>query len=211
MKRNLLLIILLVTIQMASAQNNTMDKKISRYPVPEINELPEDVQAIHKAAIENFGMVPNVAKALSHRPEQLKAFLGYDEALKREGTGLTDKEREILIVAFSAKNGCQYCVQSHGAQVRILSGNPQLSDQVAINYKEADITPRERAMIDFGMKVSFNSASIDENDFEVLKKHGFSDEDIWDIAAVTAFYNMSNRMMNFLAVRPDDVFYNMGR
>lgn len=188
-----------------------MTKKISRYPVPEISVLPEDVQAIHNVAIENFGMVPNVAKALSHRPEQLKAFLGYDEALKREGSGLTDAEREMLIVAFSAKNGCQYCVQSHGAQVRVLSGNPQLADQVAINYKEADINDRERAMIDFAMKVTFDSASVNENDFEILEKHGFSREDIWDIAAVTAFYNMSNRLMNFLAVRPDDQFYGMGR
>lgn len=188
-----------------------MTKKISRYPVPEINELPEDVQAIHKAAMVNIGFVPNVAKALSHRPEQLKSFLGYDEALKREGSGLTDKEREMLIVAFSAKNGCQYCVQSHGAQVRVLSGNPQLADQVAINHKEADISDRESAMIDFGMKVTFDSASLNESDFEVLKQHGFSDDDIWDIAAVTAFFNMSNRMMNFLAVRPDDAFYCMGR
>lgn len=188
-----------------------MTKKISRYPVPTINELPEDVQAIHNGAMENLGFVPNVVQALSHRPEQLKAFLGYDAALTREGSGLTDKEREILIVAFSAQNGCSYCVQSHGAQVRMLSGNPQLSDQVAINYKEADITERERAMIEFGMKVSFDAASINEADFEVLKGHGFSSEDIWDIAAVTAFYNMSNRLMNFLAVRPDDQFYNMGR
>ncbi len=186
-------------------------KKISRYPVPTIDELPEDVQAIHKAAIDSFGFVPNVAQALSHRPEQLKSFLAYDEALKREGSGLTDKEREMIIVSFSAKNGCQYCVQSHGAQVRLLSGNPQLSDQIAVNYKEADITERERAMIDFAMKVSFDSASINEDDFEKLKAYGFSSEDIWDIAAVTAFYNMSNRLMNFLSVRPDDLFYNMGR
>lgn len=188
-----------------------MTKKISRYPVPTISELPKEIQAIHNSAIENFGFVPNVAQALSYRPEQLKSFLTYDEALKRHGSGLTDKEREMLIVSFSSKNGCSYCVQSHGAQVRVLSGNPQLADQIAINYKEADITARERAMIDFGMKVSFDSASISENDFEGLKRHGFSDEDIWDIAAVTAFYNMSNRMMNFLAVRADDVFYGMGR
>lgn len=188
-----------------------MKKKISRYPVPATNELSEDVQAIYNAAIENFGMVPNVAKALSHRPEQLKAFLGYNQILKREGSGLTDVEREMLIVAFSAKNGCQYCVQSHGAHVRVLSGNPQLADQIAVNYKEADISDRERAMIDFAMKVTFDSASINENDFEILEQHGFSREDIWDIAAVTAFYNMSNRLMNFLAVRPDDAFYMMGR
>lgn len=188
-----------------------MTRKISRYPIPEINELPEDVQAIHKEAIENFGFVPNVAKVLSHRPEQLKSFLRYDEALKREGSGLTDKEREMLIVAFSSKNACSYCVQSHGAQVRVLSGNPQLADQLSVNYKESDISEREHVMLDFGMKVSFDSASINEKDFEVLKGHGFSDEDIWDIAAVTAFYNMSNRLMNFLAVRPDDAFYGMGR
>ena len=188
-----------------------MTKKISRYPIPELNELPEDIQAIHNGAQEQFGFVPNVVKALSHRPEQLRAFLAYNDALVKKDSGLTVAEKEMLIVAFSAKNGCSYCVQSHGAALRGASGNPYVADQLAINYKEADITERERAMIDFGMKVTFDSASVNEKDFETLKAHGFSNEDIWDIAATTAFYNMSNRMMSFLAVHPDEEFYTMGR
>lgn len=188
-----------------------MSKKISRYPVPEIKELPKDIQEIQNGAKENFGFVPNVVKALAHRPEQLRAFLAYDSALVHEKSGLTAAEKEMLIVAFSAKNGCSYCVQSHGAALRMASGNPYIADQVAINYKEAEITERERAMIDFGMKVTFDSASINEEDFKVLKAYKFSEEDIWDIAATTAFYNMSNRMMSFLAVSPDKEFYSMGR
>jgi len=188
-----------------------MTKKISRYPVPKINELPEDVKTIFNGAQENFGFVPNVVKALSHRPEQLRAFLAYDAVLTSKDSGITAAEREMIIVAFSAKNGCSYCVQSHGAALRGASKNPYIADQIAINYKEADITERERAMIDFAMKITFDSASVNEKDFETLKTHGFSSEDIWDIAAVTAFYNMSNRMMSFLAVRPDDEFYSMGR
>ena len=186
-------------------------KKISRFPIPEFKDLSEQAQVIVNGAKETMGFVPNVVKALSNRPEQLSAFMSYNAALVHEGSSLTPKEREMLIVAFSAKNGCAYCVQSHGAQLRAISGNPHIADQVAINYKEADITDRERAMIDFGMKVTFDCASVDENDFDVLKTHDFSDEDIWDIAAVTAFYNMSNRMMSVLAVRPDDEFYGMGR
>jgi len=131
--------------------------------------------------------------------------------LTKENSGLTNTEREMIIVTFSAKNGCSYCVQSHGAQLRAQSGNPYISDQVAINYKEADITDRERAMLDFAMKITFDSSSINENDFKLLKDHGFSDDDIWDIASVASFYNMSNRMMSFLAVHPDEEFYAMGR
>ncbi|BAX81097.1 hypothetical protein ALGA_2785 [Labilibaculum antarcticum] len=126
-------------------------------------------------------------------------------------SGLTAADKEMIIVAFSAKNGCSYCVQSHGASLRVQSGNPYIADQVAINYKEADITERERAMIDFAMKVSFDSASVNEKDFEILKGYGFRDEDIWDINGITAFYNMSNRLMSFLAVHPDEPFYSMGR
>lgn len=188
-----------------------MTKKISRYPVPALNELPEDIQAIHNGAKEHFGFVPNVLKALSNRPAELRAFLSYNDALMNKESGLSAADKEMIIVSFSAKNGCSYCVQSHGASLRAHSGNPYIADQVAINYKEADISERERAMLDFAMKVSFDSASLNEADFEILKAHGFSDNDVWDIAAITAFYNMSNRMMSFLAVHPDEQFNTMGR
>lgn len=185
--------------------------EISRFPVPAKNELAEDLQQIWGGAEQRFGFVPNVVKALSHRPEQLRAFLAYNEALTAKDTNITAADREMLIVAFSSKNGCLYCVQSHGAALRGAQDNAQLADQVAINYREADITPRQKAMIEFGLKLTNNSAAIEQEDFVVLREHGFTDEDIWDIAAVTAFYNMSNRMITFLAVRPDDEFYMMGR
>ncbi|WED24332.1 peroxidase-related enzyme [Vibrio sp. JC009] len=186
-------------------------EKISRYPVPEMNELPEDVKQIWEGAQERFGFVPNVAKALSHRPAELRAFLAYDAALTEKESGLTPADTEMLIVAHSNHNGCMYCVASHGAALRMASGDPKLSEQVAVNYREADITPRQKAMIAFAMKVTDDSRSINEEDFAALREHGFSNEDIWDIAGLTAFYNMSNRMMSFLAVRPDDEFYKMGR
>lgn len=188
-----------------------MEKNISRFPVPAHGELQEDVKQIWDGAKEHFGFVPNVAKALSHRPAELRAFLAYDAALTQKESGLTPADREMIIVAHSSHNGCAYCVASHGAALRMASGDPTLSDQVAVNYREADITPRQKAMIDFAMKVTDDSKSINEEDFETLRNHGFSDEDIWDIAGLTAFYNMSNRMMSFLAVRPDDEFYKLGR
>lgn len=186
-------------------------KKISRFPVPEYDELPEDVKQIWEGAKEHFGFVPNVVKALSHRPAELRAFLSYNAALTEKESGLTPADREMIIIAHSGHNGCVYCVASHGAALRMASGNPTLSDQVAVNYREADITPRQKAMIDFAMKVTDDSRSINEEDFETLRGHGLSDEDIWDVAGLVAFYNMSNRMMSFLAVRPDDEFYKMGR
>lgn len=190
---------------------NELKKAISRFPVPEQNELPEDMEQIWNGAKEHFGFVPNVVKALSHRPAELRAFLAYNAALTEKESGLTAAEKEMIIVAHSSHNGCSYCVASHGAALRLASENATISDQVAVNYREADITPRQKTMIDFAMKVSNDSKSVNENDFDILKKHGFSDEDIWDIAALTAFYNMSNRMMSFLAVRPDDQFYTLGR
>lgn len=187
------------------------NKNISRYPTPEYENLPEDVQQIWDGVKEHFGFVPNVVKALSHRPAELRAFLAYNAALTEKDSALTPAEREMIITAHSGHNGCAYCVASHGASLRVASGNPGLSDHIAINYREADITPRQKAMIDFAMKVTDDSKSINENDFEILRGHGLSDEDIWDIAGLTAFYNMSNRLMSFLAVRPDDEFVTMGR
>lgn len=185
--------------------------KISRYPVPAYADLPEDIQQIWNGAEEHFGFVANVVKALSHRPAELRSFLAYNTALTEKESGLTAADRELIITAHSAHNGCMYCVASHGAALRMASGDPTIADQVAVNYREADITPRQRAMIDFAMKVTEDSRAIHEEDFEILREHGFCDEDIWDIAGLTAFYNMSNRMMSFLAVRPDEEFYNMGR
>ena len=190
--------------------NNT-EKKISRYPIPQMCDLPKDVQAILLGAQEKLGFIPNVFLALSHRPAELRAFLAYHNALVEKESGLSRAEIEMLIVAHSNYNGCMYCVLSHGAALRGASGNPQISDQITVNYHEADITPRERAIIDFAMKITTNSRAINEEDSEILRTHGLNDEDIWDIAGIASFYNMSNRLMNFAAVRPDDQFYMMGR
>jgi len=190
---------------------NEMKHKISRYPVPEFDELPEDLKEAFLGVKENMGFIPNVLFALAHRPAELRAFLAYNEALMNKESGLTPAEKEMLIIAHSNYNGCTYCVQSHGAALRLTTENPRIADQVAVNYHEADITPRQKAMIDFAMKMTKDPGAIKEADFQTLRLHGFSDEDIWDIAGITAFFNMSNRMMTFAAVRPDDEFYTMGR
>jgi uncharacterized peroxidase-related enzyme len=186
-------------------------KKISRYPVPELSELPADIQDTILSFKEKLGFIPNVLMALAHRPDEFRAFLAYNAALMYKESGLSAAEKEMIIVAHSNHNGCQYCVQSHGAVLRLETGDPTIADQVAVNYLEADISPRQKAMIDFAMKVTTDSRAINEEDFTVLHSHGFSDEDIWDIAGITAFFNLSNRMMNFAAIRPDDQFYMMGR
>ncbi len=194
-----------------TGDDNMTKKNISRYPVPEINDLPEDIKETILAFQEQMGFVPNVLMALAHRPAEFRAFLAYNDALMNKESGLTAAEKEMIIVAFSNYNGCTYCVMSHGAALRLETKNPNIAEQVAVNYHEADITPRQKAMIDFAMKVTKDSRSINEADFETLRTHGFSDEDIWDIAGITAFFNLSNRMMNFAAVHPDDEFYMMGR
>ena len=186
-------------------------KQISRYPVPKLNDLPTDMQETILSFKEKLGFIPNVVMALAHRPDEFRAFLAYNAALMNKESGLTLADKEMVVIAHSSKNGCQYCVQSHGAALRVVAENPYIADQIAINYLEADITPRQKAMIDFAMKVSDDSRAINEDDFEALRDHGFSDEDIWDIAGITAFFNLSNRMMNFAAIRPDDEFYMMGR
>ena len=199
------------TWQAKTAPGNAAGKAISRYPVPRMEDLPDDLKKLFAGVKEKRGFVPNVLYALAHRPEELRAFLTYNNAVMNKKSGLSKADKEMLIVAFSAHNGCTYCVMSHGAQLRLATKHPALSEQVATNYHEADITPRQKAMIDFGIKVTADSRSINPADFAVLRTHGFSDEDIWDIAAITAFYNLSNRMMSFLAVRPDDQFSGMGR
>lgn len=186
-------------------------KPISRYPVPAFEELPQDLQEVFTAVKQNYGFIPNVFSALAHRPAELRAFLAYNEALMNKESGLSKAEKEMLIIAHSNHNGCIYCVQSHGAALRVASGNPQLADQISVNYHEADINAREKAIIDFAMKVTIDPAKIDNADFVALREHGLNDEDIWDIAGITAFFNLSNRMMSFAAIRADDEFYMMGR
>lgn len=184
---------------------------ISRYPVPDINDLPDDIKEMVLGVQEKAGFVPNVFLALAHRPDELRAFFAYHDALMEKDSGLSKAEREMIVVATSAGNGCQYCVIAHGAILRIRAKNPLIADQVAINYHKADITPRQMAMLDFAMKVSNDSRSVNDDDMDELRGHGFSEDDIWDIAGITAFFGLSNRMANFTAMRPNDEFYSMGR
>jgi uncharacterized peroxidase-related enzyme len=184
---------------------------LSRFPVPKLEALPEDIRARILKVQEKSGFVPNVFLALAHRPDEFRAFFAYHDALMEKESGLTKAEREMIVVAVAGANGCQYCVVAHGAILRIRAKDPLLADQIAINYREADITPRQRAMLDFALKVAEDSRAIDERDFAALRAHGFTDEDIWDIAGVTAFFSLSNRFANFVALRPNDEFYLMGR
>lgn len=185
---------------------------ISRYPVPELKDLPEDLRARILEVQEKAGFVPNVFLALAHRPAEWRAFMAYHDALLLKDTGsLTKGEREMIIVATSAANQCLYCVVAHGAILRIYEKKPLVADQVAVNHRKADIPPRQRAMLAFALKVCNESHAVDEADFEALRPHGFSDEDIWDIAAITAFFGLSNRMANVIGMRPNDEFYLMGR
>ncbi|WP_425257970.1 peroxidase-related enzyme [Rubrivivax sp. RP6-9] len=185
---------------------------ISRYPVPELHDLPEDLRARILEVQAKAGFVPNVFLALAHRPAEWRAFMAYHDALLLKETGsLTKGEREMIIVATSAANHCLYCVVAHGAILRIYEKQPLVADQVAVNWRKADITPRQRAMLAFAMKVCERSHEVDDADFAALRPHGFSDEDIWDIAAITAFFGLSNRMANVTGMRPNDAFYLMGR
>lgn len=184
---------------------------ISRFPVPDIIDVPEDIKEVMLAVQEKAGFIPNVFLVLAHRPDEFRAFMAYHDALMEKESGLSRADREMIVVATSNDNGCQYCVIAHGAILRIRAKKSLIADQVAINYRKADISPREMAMLDFAMKVSNDSRSVNDADFEVLHTHGFSDEDIWDIAAITAFFGMSNRMANFASMRPNDEFYMMGR
>ena len=191
--------------------STTAPKAISRFPVPRLEALPEDVRARILAVQEKAGFVPNVFLALAHRPDEFRAFFAYHDALMVKEGGLSKGEREMIVVATSAANGCHYCVVAHGALVRIYQKAPLLADQVAVNYRKADITGRQRAMLDFAMKVALRSAEIGDDDYARLREHGFSDEEAWDIAAIAAFFGMSNRIANAIDMRPNDEFYLMGR
>jgi uncharacterized peroxidase-related enzyme len=190
----------------------TSAPSISRYPVPELKDLPEDLRARILDVQEKAGFVPNVFLALAHRPAEWRAFMAYHDALLLKDSGSLSKgEREMIIVATSAANHCLYCVVAHGAILRIYEKKPLVADQVAVNHGKADITPRQRAMLDFAMKVALESHRIEDADFAALREHGFSDEDAWDIGAIAAFFGLSNRMANLTGMRPNDEFFLMGR
>jgi uncharacterized peroxidase-related enzyme len=185
---------------------------MNRYPAPELKDLPEDIKTKVLEVQDKAGFVPNVFLALARRPAEWRAFFAYHDALmlKEEGS-LTKGDREMIVTATSAVNNCLYCAVAHGALLRIYEKKPLVADQVAVNYRKADITPRQRAMLDFAMKVCLHSDEIDEKDFPPLHAHGFSDEDIWDIAAITAFFGLSNRLASFSNMTPNPEFYLMGR
>jgi uncharacterized peroxidase-related enzyme len=185
---------------------------LSKFPVPELKDLPEDIRTTILAVQEKAGFVPNVFLTLAHRPAEFRAFFAYHDALMLKETGsLTKADREMIVTATSAKNHCLYCVVAHGALLRIYAKNPLVADQVAVNHLKADITPRQKAMLDFAIKVCLDSASVTEEDYAQLRTHGFDDEDIWDIAGITAFFGLSNRMANVISMRPNPEFFLMGR
>jgi uncharacterized peroxidase-related enzyme len=187
------------------------NKAVSRYPVPEIKDLPDDLRQRILEVQEKAGFVPNVFLAFAHRPDEARAFFDYHDALLLRESGLTKGEKEMIIVATSAANDCLYCVVAHGAILRVYEKAPQLADQVATNYRKADITARQKAMLDFALKVCTDSNFVGEDDFERLRGHGFGDEDIWDIGAIAALFALSNRMANLIGLRTNDEFYLMGR
>ncbi|HEX3349176.1 MAG TPA: peroxidase-related enzyme [Acetobacteraceae bacterium] len=185
--------------------------KISRFPVPDIADLPEDMRARILVVQEKSGFVPNVFLALAHRPDEFRAFFAYHDALMEKPGPLSKAEREMIVVATSGANQCQYCVVAHGAILRIRAKDPLISDQVAINYRKADLTPRQVAMLDFAMKVALRSHEVGEADFTALAAHGVDDEAAWDIAAIAALFALSNRMANVSGMRPNAEFYSLGR
>jgi len=192
---------------------NAMTKPpaISRFPVPALAEMPDDIRDRILAVQEKSGFIPNVFLVLAHRPEEFRAFFAYHDALMDRPGNLTKAEREMIVVATSSLNQCQYCVVAHGAILRIRAKDPLIADQVAVNYRKADITDRQKAMLDFAVRVSTAAQRVSEADFATLRSHGFTEEDIWDIAAIVAFFGLSNRLANVTNMRPNAEFYAMGR
>ncbi len=184
---------------------------ISRFPVPRLQDLPDDIRERIEAVAEKTGFVPNVFLALAHRPDEWRAFFAYHDALMERESGLTAAEKQLIVVATSAANDCLYCVIAHGAVARVRARNPLIADQVAVDWRKADLTERQRAMLGFAVKLAVEPARVTEADLEDLRGRGFSDEDIWDIGAITAFYAMSNRLAHLSAMRPNEEFYLMGR
>lgn len=187
------------------------ESAVSRFPVPELKDLPDDIRERILAVQDKSGFVPNVFLVLAHRPDEWRAFFAYHDALMEKDGGLTKAEREMIVVATSGANSCLYCVVAHGAILRIRAKKPRVADQVAVNYRKAEITPRQKAMLDFAMKVSQQSHAIGDEDIAAVKAHGFSGEDVWDIGAIASFFAMSNRLANLASMRPNDEFYLLGR
>lgn len=187
------------------------DNKTNPYPPANIDELPDDIAKIILEVQEKSGFIPNVFMVLARRPDEFRAFFAYHNALMEKDGNLTKAEREMIVVTTSNFNQCQYCVVAHGAILRIRAKNAYIADQVAVNYRKADITARQRAMLDYAVKVSQNAYEINPSDSKILHDHGFNDEDIWDIAAISAFFGMSNRIANALSIPANKEFYNMGR
>ena len=185
---------------------------ISRFPVPELADIPEDLRTRMLEVQQKAGFIPNVFLTLAHRPDECRAFFAYHDALMlKETPALNKAEREMIVVTTSGANDCAYCVVAHGAILRVYTKNPRIADQVAINHRKAEITSKQRAMLDFALKVCLHSNEIDEPDFAALREHGFTEDDIWDIGSITAFFGMSNRLANMSSMRPNDEFYLMGR
>lgn len=185
--------------------------QISRFPVPELDSLPADIRERILAVQDKAGFIPNIFLALAHRPEEFRAFFAYHDALMEKPGGLSKGEREMIVVATSGLNNCLYCIVAHGAILRIREKSPTLAEQVAINYRNAEISPRQRAMLDFATKLAANSREVALTDLDLLKNHGFSEEDIWDIGAITALFALSNRLANLADIRPNTEFYTLGR
>jgi len=186
-------------------------RAISRYPVPKLEGLPADIRARMLDVQEKAGFIPNVFLTLAHRPDEFRAFFAYHDALLLRDSGLTKAEREMIVVATSGANDCLYCIVAHGAILRVFAKDPFVADQVAANYRKADISERQKAMLEFALKVALRSAELVEADYAKLRSHGFSDEDIWDIGAIAAFFALSNRMADLVAMRPNDEFHLLGR
>ncbi len=189
----------------------TAQHPVSRWPVPRLEDLPEDIRARIVEVQEKAGFVPNVFVTLAHRPDEFRAFFAYHDALMLKEGGLTEAEREMIVVATSGANDCLYCIVAHGAILRVYAKNPLVADQVAVNYRKADITPRQKAMLAFALKVATRSSELVDEDYEALAAHGFSGEDVWDIGAIAAFFALSNRMANLIGMRPNDEFFTLGR
>jgi 4-carboxymuconolactone decarboxylase len=191
--------------------NPSSQTPISRFPVPELDTLADDIKERLLAVQEKSGFIPNVFLVLAHRPDEFRAFFAYHDALMNKPGNLSKAEREMIVVATSGANQCQYCVIAHGAILRVRAKDPLIADQVAINYRKADITGRQKAMLDFALKVCVSAYEVSDDDIEGLKAHGFMEEDIWDIAAITAFFALSNRMANVTHMRANAEFYTLGR
>jgi uncharacterized peroxidase-related enzyme len=190
---------------------STVGEPISRFPVPAIEDAPPDIRARIEEVQEKTGFVPNVFLALLHRPDEWRAFVAYYDAVMERPDGLTKAEREMIVVATSAAWNCPYCVVAHGAILRLRSKDPLLADFLAINHRRATVTPRQRAMLDYACKLSLRPQDVEEEDVEALRDAGFDDEDIWDIAAITSLFALSNRLAHAFDIRPNPEFHLMGR